>query len=182
MWRCLLNSTDGQVAWQTISPEGVLPQKEHTPIVDGKLKIDIPLSQDFVSTYQAMEKVCANCANLIPADSVYQLVDKGLVKCIGVSNFNIYRLKQLLAAAKYPPVASEWISLTQSLVADIRCRSSGALNPESPIRVCDLDEGTWNTTSSVLASWWYGWSTSTTAPHSARDRAETRRSRCCCTD
>jgi hypothetical protein len=26
-------------------------------MVDGKLKIDIPLSKDFVGTYQAMEKV-----------------------------------------------------------------------------------------------------------------------------
>jgi diketogulonate reductase-like aldo/keto reductase len=103
----MLEWTDGQVAWQTISPEGVLPQKEHTPIVDGKLKIDIPLSKDFISTYQAMEKVRTHCPGLISADSVYQLVDKGLVKCIGVSNFNIYRLKQLLAAAKHPPVASE---------------------------------------------------------------------------
>jgi hypothetical protein len=176
----MLEWTDGQVAWQTISPEGVLPQKEHTPIVDGKLKIDIPLSKDFVSTYQAMEKVRADWTGLMSADSVYQLVDKGLVKCIGVSNFNIYRLKQLLAAAKYPPVASERNPLKLFLVADIRFRSSGALNPESSIRVCDLDEGTWNTTSSILAPWRHGRPTSTTAPHSARDRAETRRSRCCC--
>lgn len=53
-------STDDQVAWQTISPEGVLPQKEHTPIVDGRLKIDIPLSEDFITTYRAMEKVCVD--------------------------------------------------------------------------------------------------------------------------
>jgi glycerol 2-dehydrogenase (NADP+) len=41
-----------------------------------------------------------------------------LVKCIGVSNFNIYRLKELLAAAKYPPVASECSDLTVVLKAD----------------------------------------------------------------
>jgi hypothetical protein len=59
---------DGEVAWQTVSPEGVLPQKEHTPIVDGKLKIDIPLSKDFVSTYQAMEKVRVYRSQLMVAD------------------------------------------------------------------------------------------------------------------
>lgn len=52
------SSLNRQVAWQTVSPEGVLPQKEHTPIVDGRLKIDIPLSEDFLSTYHAMEQVC----------------------------------------------------------------------------------------------------------------------------
>lgn len=40
-----------------MSPDGVLPQKEHTPLVDGRLVIDIPLSEDFITTYQAMEKV-----------------------------------------------------------------------------------------------------------------------------
>ena len=46
-----------QVAWETIVPEGVLPLKEHTPIVDGRLKIDIALSQDFMTTWREMEKV-----------------------------------------------------------------------------------------------------------------------------
>ncbi|WWD03051.1 hypothetical protein V865_001095 [Kwoniella europaea PYCC6329] len=79
------------VAWKTVCPDGVLPQKEHTPMVDGRLVIDIPLSEDFLSTWAAMEK----------------LVEKGLVRSIGVSNFNIYKLKKLIAAAKIKPVANQ---------------------------------------------------------------------------
>lgn len=38
-------------------------------MVDGRLKIDIPLSEDFVTTYQAMEKVCRAMATFRLASS-----------------------------------------------------------------------------------------------------------------
>jgi diketogulonate reductase-like aldo/keto reductase len=74
------------------APEGVLPTQEHTiKGKSGKKLLDVELSDDVSPTWAEMEK----------------LVNKGLVKNIGISNFNIRRTRELLKFAKIKPVASE---------------------------------------------------------------------------
>lgn len=58
---------------------------------DGKGLVDVSLSNDVLPTWREMEK----------------LVDEGLVKSIGVSNFNIRRLKLLLKDARIKPVTDQ---------------------------------------------------------------------------
>ncbi len=59
---------------------------------EGKKKLDVELSDNVLPTWREMEK----------------LVEQGLVKSIGVSNFNIHRVKKLLKDAKIKPVAGEF--------------------------------------------------------------------------
>ncbi|WRT63594.1 uncharacterized protein IL334_000517 [Kwoniella shivajii] len=74
------------------APEGVLPRNEHrVKGSSGKFKLDVPLSDDVTPTWKEMEK----------------LVDQGLVKSIGISNFNIYRTRKLLKEARIKPVANQ---------------------------------------------------------------------------
>jgi len=74
------------------APEGVLPTQEHTiKGKSGKKLLDVELSNDVSPTWAEMEK----------------LVNKGLVKNIGISNFNIRRTRELLKFAKIKPVANQ---------------------------------------------------------------------------
>jgi len=74
------------------APEGVLPTQEHTiKGKSGKKLLDVELSDDVSPTWAEMEK----------------LVNKGLVKNIGISNFNIRRTRELLKFAKIKPVANQ---------------------------------------------------------------------------
>ncbi|WVR03394.1 hypothetical protein IAU60_000385 [Kwoniella sp. DSM 27419] len=74
------------------APEGVLPGPEHRIKGEsGKYKLDVALCEDVTPTWREMEK----------------LVDQGLVKSIGVSNFNIHRTKKLLKEARIKPVANQ---------------------------------------------------------------------------
>lgn len=57
----------------------------------GKTKTDVAQAEDHMATWREMEK----------------LVDEGLVKSIGVSNFNIRRLRKLLEFARIKPVANQ---------------------------------------------------------------------------
>ncbi|CAD6584757.1 MAG: NAD(P)H-dependent D-xylose reductase (XR) [Tremellales sp. Tagirdzhanova-0007] len=78
--------------WNMDAPPGVLPLKEHCVKADnGKNKLDLALCDDVTPTWQAMEK----------------LVDQGLCKSIGVSNFNINRTKQVLKIARIKPVVDQ---------------------------------------------------------------------------
>ncbi|ODN75902.1 hypothetical protein L202_05888 [Cryptococcus amylolentus CBS 6039] len=80
------------IGLQVDAPEGTLPQQEHVPKgKDNKPKLDVAISDDPSSTWKALEN----------------LVEKGLVKSIGVSNFNINRLEKLLKTAKIQPVADQ---------------------------------------------------------------------------
>ncbi|KAK2758998.1 hypothetical protein FQN54_003096 [Arachnomyces sp. PD_36] len=58
---------------------------------DGKPIIDYELSRDYSSTWAAMER----------------LVDKGKARLIGVSNFNILKLRKLLETARIPPAVNQ---------------------------------------------------------------------------
>lgn len=73
-----------------VPADGSLPQK---PLKEsnGKPKVDVELSNNPLPVWRDLEK----------------LVDEGLVKSIGVSNFNIRRLQALLKDARIKPVASE---------------------------------------------------------------------------
>lgn len=74
------------------APAGVLPTQEHTiKGKSGKKLLDVELSDDVSPTWAEMEK----------------LVQKGLVKNIGISNFNIQRTRKLLKTAKIQPVANQ---------------------------------------------------------------------------
>ncbi|WWC57841.1 uncharacterized protein I303_100376 [Kwoniella dejecticola CBS 10117] len=74
------------------APAGVLPQNEHrVKGSSGKFKLDVALCDDVTPTWREMEK----------------LVDQGLVKSIGISNFNINRTKKLLKEARIKPVADQ---------------------------------------------------------------------------
>ncbi|WVQ64542.1 hypothetical protein V866_004210 [Kwoniella sp. B9012] len=74
------------------APAGTLPQNEHrVKGSSGKFKLDVALSDDVTPTWREMEK----------------LVDQGLVKSIGISNFNINRTKKLLKVARIKPVADQ---------------------------------------------------------------------------
>ncbi|WVN87364.1 uncharacterized protein L203_102542 [Cryptococcus depauperatus CBS 7841] len=77
---------------QVNAPEGKVPQWSHAVKADnGKYKLDLELAENVIPTWREMEK----------------LVEKGLVKCIGVSNFNINRIEKLLKEAKIKPVANQ---------------------------------------------------------------------------
>ncbi|KAK4684081.1 hypothetical protein P7C73_g6122, partial [Tremellales sp. Uapishka_1] len=77
---------------QVDAPEGVLPQWEHAKKAsDGKYLLDLELCEDVLPTWRAMEK----------------LVDEGLVKSLGISNFNIQRTRKLLKDARIKPVANQ---------------------------------------------------------------------------
>lgn len=71
-------------------PAGTLP-KDSKKTSKGNPQISLEYSEDHVATWKAME----------------ELVDEGLVKSIGVSNFNIRRLKALLPNCRIKPVADQ---------------------------------------------------------------------------
>lgn len=77
---------------QVDTPAGQVPQHEHAVKAEnGKKKLDVELSDDVTPTWKEMEK----------------LVDAGLTKAIGISNFNINRTKKLLDSnPRIKPVAS----------------------------------------------------------------------------
>jgi len=80
------------INFQVDAPEGVLPTAEHCVKADnGKIKLDMDLTEDVSPTWHAME----------------ELVNKGLTRSIGISNFNINRTKKLLKFAKIKPVANQ---------------------------------------------------------------------------
>ncbi|WWD22324.1 hypothetical protein CI109_106815 [Kwoniella shandongensis] len=77
---------------QVDAPKGVLPTWDHVVKAEnGKKKLDVELSDDVTPTWREMEK----------------LQEAGLVKSIGISNFNIHRTKKLLKVAKIKPVANQ---------------------------------------------------------------------------
>lgn len=79
-----------QINFQVDAPKGTVPQFDHAVKADnGKIKLDVPLADNVMPTWREMEK----------------LVEKGLVKSIGISNFNIHRTEKLLKEAKIKPVA-----------------------------------------------------------------------------
>ncbi|RSH90617.1 hypothetical protein EHS25_001222 [Saitozyma podzolica] len=81
-----------QINFQVDVPAGQLPGWDHVVKADnGKIKLDVPLSDDVTPTWRALEA----------------LVEKGLAKSIGISNFNINRTKKLLKEAKIKPVANQ---------------------------------------------------------------------------
>ncbi|GFZ50662.1 Glycerol 2-dehydrogenase (NADP(+)) [Saitozyma sp. JCM 24511] len=80
------------INFQVDVPAGQLPGWDHVVKADnGKIKLDVPLSDDVTPTWRALEA----------------LVEKGLAKSIGISNFNINRTKKLLKEAKIKPVANQ---------------------------------------------------------------------------
>lgn len=80
------------INFQVDVPEGVLPLKEHCVKADnGKIKLDMALTENVMPTYHEMEK----------------LVEKGLTKSIGISNFNIYKTKKVLKECKIKPVCNQ---------------------------------------------------------------------------
>lgn len=79
------------INFESDPPAGVLPTMEHVRKHGDKLVIDTAIADDVSGTWADMEK----------------LVEQGLVKSIGISNFNIYRTKKLLKTAKIKPVANQ---------------------------------------------------------------------------
>ncbi|OCF36045.1 alcohol dehydrogenase (NADP+) [Kwoniella heveanensis BCC8398] len=80
------------INFEVDAPAGTLPQFDHRVKGEsGKFKLDVALSDDVTPTWREMEK----------------LVDQGLVKSIGISNFNINRTKKLLEVARIKPVADQ---------------------------------------------------------------------------
>ncbi|OWZ49137.1 alcohol dehydrogenase (NADP+) [Cryptococcus neoformans Tu259-1] len=80
------------INFQVDAPKGTVPQFDHAVKADnGKIKLDVPLADNVMPTWREMEK----------------LVEKGLVKSIGISNFNIHRTEKLLKEAKIKPVADQ---------------------------------------------------------------------------
>ncbi|KAK8845379.1 hypothetical protein IAR55_006092 [Kwoniella newhampshirensis] len=80
------------INFQVDAPKGVVPTFDHAVKADnGKIKLDVELAENVTPTWREMEK----------------LQEKGLVKSIGISNFNIYRTKKLLKDAKIKPVANQ---------------------------------------------------------------------------
>lgn len=71
-------------------PEGQIPQ-DYKYDSDGKKVVDKDLSDNVVPTWRELEKA----------------VDDGLVKSIGISNFNIRRTRELLKEARIKPVADQ---------------------------------------------------------------------------
>lgn len=78
---------------QVDAPKGVVPTFDHTiKGKDGKNKLDVELADDVTPTWKEMEK----------------LVDQGLTKAIGISNFNINRTNKLLnSGIRIKPVANQ---------------------------------------------------------------------------
>lgn len=74
-----------------IPSDGSLPQQPIKDEKTGKKKVDRELSDNPLPCWRDLEK----------------LVDEGLVKSIGVSNYNIRRLQALLKDARIKPVVSE---------------------------------------------------------------------------
>lgn len=64
-------------------------------IANGKIPVLICSDVDYVDTWKAMER----------------LVDKGLVKSIGVSNFNSKQIERLLANCRIKPVTNQVITV-----------------------------------------------------------------------
>ena len=107
-----------QINFQVDAPKGVLPLREHcVKNSEGKIKLDVPLSDDVTPTWRALEAVswpellpssfhCLVPFGFFQSSTDAQLVEKGLVKSIGISNLNINRSKKVLAIAKIKPVAS----------------------------------------------------------------------------
>ena len=80
------------INWQVEAPEGKLPQNENAKVSkEGKKLLDVPLSDDVMPTWRAMEK----------------LVDQGLCKSIGLSNHNINRTRKVLKECRIKPVANQ---------------------------------------------------------------------------
>ncbi|WVQ80445.1 hypothetical protein IAT38_002550 [Cryptococcus sp. DSM 104549] len=80
------------INFQVDAPKGTVPTFDHAVKADnGKIKLDVELAENVTPTWREMEK----------------LVEKGLVKSIGVSNFNIQRVEKLLKDAKIKPVANQ---------------------------------------------------------------------------
>lgn len=74
-----------------VPADGSLPQGALKDAKTGKPQTDLENSNSHIATWREMEK----------------LVDDGLVKSIGVSNFNIRRLRTLLKEARIKPVADQ---------------------------------------------------------------------------
>jgi glycerol 2-dehydrogenase (NADP+) len=72
-------------------PEGQLPRASKKDPKTGKHLLDLETSENFIAVYKDMEK----------------LVDEGLVKNIGISNFNIRKTKELLKACRIKPVTNQ---------------------------------------------------------------------------
>lgn len=99
---------------QVDTPAGQVPQHEHAvKASNGKKKLDVELSDDVTPTWKEMEK----------------LVDAGLTKAIGISNFNINRTKKLLdSKPRIKPVAS--MPITSLLTVLHRSGTAEELGPE----------------------------------------------------
>lgn len=74
-----------------VPADGSLPSRNGVKDASGKTKTDVAMSSNHQATWREMEK----------------LVDEGLVKSIGVSNFNIRRLRELLSYARIKPVTDQ---------------------------------------------------------------------------
>lgn len=72
-------------------PDGGLPQASKKDPATGKHLLDLETTENFVGVWKELEK----------------LVDEGLVKSIGISNFSIRRTKELLKSCRIKPVVSE---------------------------------------------------------------------------
>lgn len=69
------------------TPIGPYPMTDKYP----RPLVDYPLSRDYPSTWKAMEA----------------LVDKGLARSIGLSNFSILKTKRLLQSCRIRPVLNQ---------------------------------------------------------------------------
>jgi len=105
-----------------VPSDGSLPQKPVKDEKTGKPKVDVALSEDPIAVWRDMEK----------------LVDEGLVKSIGVSNFNIRRLEALLKDVRIKPVVGEssfhslWPPFDLNLIIFSQIKSSCPLPAHSP--------------------------------------------------
>ncbi|EIW67822.1 hypothetical protein TREMEDRAFT_44848 [Tremella mesenterica DSM 1558] len=79
------------INFETDAPDGELPQMSHVRKHNDKIVIDVAIADDVSETWAEMER----------------LQQAGLTKSIGVSNFNIYRIKKLLETAKIKPVVNQ---------------------------------------------------------------------------
>ena len=75
------------------------------------------LTENVLPTWREMEKVSSSYSSDAEeaGSDLYQLVDQGLCKSIGISNFNINRTKKLLKDVRIKPVASMWESSYRSI-------------------------------------------------------------------
>lgn len=74
-----------------VPADGSLPRSAAMDSASGKKKTDVAQSEDHKATWQEMEK----------------LVDEGLVKTIGISNFNIRKTRTLLEYARIKPAVNQ---------------------------------------------------------------------------